>query len=243
MQKKILRYKKQNANARPIQHAVDNFVATLSPLGLDTASKYFPSIVPDDFTSLKSLLEKLSLTSNLNLELNTGRLIACIPGVGKLRPHRAWPKERWIELIGKILSDKNNIVILVGGEEETDLCGEISQAIKNNALDFRRCLNFAGRLSLAETAALLKNCQLAISGDTGPAHIAVAVGTKVIGLTGPTFAERSGPYGMSEYGLNASAMCQCHDQKKCLFITELGSGECMQKISVEMAYDQLVSII
>jgi ADP-heptose:LPS heptosyltransferase len=49
--------------------------------------------------------------------------------------------------------------------------------------------------NLRELAFLLQNAQVVIGGDTGPLHLAAALGTKVIGLYGPTDPRRNGPYG------------------------------------------------
>ena len=54
-----------------------------------------------------------------------------------------------------------------------------------------------------------------VSGDTGPLHIAAAVGTPVVALFGPTFAERNGPWASDDITISRAPRCFCHYERKC----------------------------
>jgi ADP-heptose:LPS heptosyltransferase len=210
----LLRYRKQSVSQRPIMHAADNFLATLTPLGLPQPFRLFPTL------TLPSQLSETAMAKTRGVS----PVVACVPGVGRRRCHRAWSKSNWVGLVNALLN-LNKFPVLIGGNDDVELCDEIANAAN--------VLNLAGSLSLCETAAMLKLSQLTISCDTGPAHIAVAVGTPVVGLYGPTFIERSGPYGCLDRCVNVSTRCSCTGLKSCAITGQPGPGYCMDQISVD----------
>lgn len=212
-------YKKEAKAAPPMMHAVENFLQTLSDWGVPTPQPAFPTL--PGYRLPPSPLPVAAET------------IALVPGVGNLRPHRAWSKAKWIALGQKIISELERPVILIGGEAERNLCDGIASQLGSG------CTNASGRLSLPESAAAISACDMLISGDTGPAHLAVAVGTKVIGLYGPTFAERSGPYGPTNRVISVSHECECKQLKQCRF--KLEDGRCMDQITYEAVYELLLT--
>ncbi len=215
---KVLRYDKQAPHTTPIKHATANFLDTIRPVCNEYPEHLFPTIFPDALA--------VDVVHKLLAEHGFGPqpLIGIVPGVGKLRPHRAWIYDGWKYLLQHVLSWQTHVPVLIGGPEEQVLCAELNAELDG------KCLDLSGQLALPETAAVLKKCKVVIAGDTGPAHIAVAVGTRVIGLYGPTFPARSGPYGCSDLTIDQSASCQCHDQKTCNYAAPGKSGECMHRI-------------
>jgi ADP-heptose:LPS heptosyltransferase len=224
---KIFRYEKQAALARPIRHAAENFLDTIRPICPQLPGFPFPTIFPEGLA--EEVVERLLAERGLP----NSPIIGIVPGVGKHRPHRAWIYESWVYLLQHIGRWSPHVPALIGGSDEVKLCAELEAAVGTP------CLNLAGRLSLPETAALLKHCRVVVSGDTGPAHIAVAVGTPVIGLYGPTFPERSGPYGCLDMVLDQSESCACHDEKHCRFANPHDSGQCMARIMLVDVVERL----
>ena len=102
--------------------------------------------------------------------------IVLLPGAGKTQ--KLWPIERFRELARR-LGDR---AVAVWGPSEEELARSIGCAV-------------APRTSLRELASILHDAQLVIGGDTGPLHLAAALGTRVVGLYGPTNPQRNGPYG------------------------------------------------
>lgn len=223
----IVRYEKQKTDGHQMMHAVDNFLATIRHLCPEMPDPLFPSIFPEALAS--DVLDKLNADGNYSAQ----PLIALVPGVGKYRPHRAWLREGWIYLIRNLTERKQYRLLLVGGEDDADLCRSINEESGNV------CVNVAGQLSLSETAAVLRRCIFAISGDTGPAHLAVAVGTPVIGLYGATYPERSGPYGYSVMTIDQSKACRCHGAKFCQVALPDGPGECMHRIMLPEVIEKI----
>jgi ADP-heptose:LPS heptosyltransferase len=81
-------------------------------------------------------------------------------------------------------------------------------------------------LSLAQAAHLM------ISGDTGPLHLAGAVGTPIVALFGPTRAERNGPWSSSDLSISRYDQCVCHYERRCR-----RDQPCIDEISVETVID------
>lgn len=111
--------------------------------------------------------------------------IIILPGAGKA--NKLWPVERWREV-----ARRTNAVIAWGPGEE-----ELARAVGGR---------LAPPTSLRELAALVSGAKLVIGGDTGPLHLADALGTKVVGLYGPTSARRNGPYGQLDHCIQEKSM-------------------------------------
>lgn len=227
----VLRYAKQRVGEDPVMHAVDNFMQTIAPVCEEMPKEYFPTIFPDALAAelLPDILKKQNITP--------GPMIGIVPGVGKLRPHRAWLFDGWEYLLQAVIERGSHTPVLIGGEDEVELCAKLKESVGE------KCLNLAGRVALTETAAILESCEVVISGDTGPAHLAVAVGTPVIGLYGPTSSARSGPYGYAKLVLDQNSSCQCVAAKFCEYTGTSSAGECMTRIMLAEIIDRLEDVI
>jgi len=195
------------------KRAADNFVDTIRPLIKNCDLPWFPTLV----------IPEGSAFEDPNHFSPRDTVIGLVPGVGNKRPHRAWPPDHWLVLI-RGLSRQNRQLLLLGGPEEAALGEEIESKSAGKAR------NLCGRLDIERTAGLLARCDLVVAGDTGPAHIAVAVGTPVLGLYGPTLVERSGPTGYEHLALSRSSQCACLEAKYCLKAEKTGPGACMSLI-------------
>jgi heptosyltransferase-3 len=134
------------------------------------------------------------------------------------------------------LSWNSHQLVLIGGTDEAELAQRLNDEVEGS------CLNVCGQLSLAETASVLKACSIVISGDTGPAHMAIAVGTPVLGLYGATYPERSGPYGYLDYVLDHSPDCDCHGMRSCHYTNPSEPGRCMTRIMLADVIDKLAQM-
>ncbi len=214
----VLTHNKSQFKKRTDLHIVDSMFSTIAPLQLPERKNKYPTLKPD-----LSLLQTISEPA-YRAKQEGKRLIALVPSVGIFRPHRAWPIDKWIQLIEKMKSDTTIYPILIGGKEDMEICQKISDAFNG------KVLSLAGTLSLPETASILASCTSVISADTGPAHLAVAVGTPVLGLYGPTLPQRNGPYGNPT--IDKCNECKCGSSKFCLLTPHHGPGVCMQQIEV-----------
>jgi heptosyltransferase-1 len=109
--------------------------------------------------------------------------------------------------------------LVVGSGAEAGLAGEIVSGAEGAAI------SLAGRTGLKELAAIFEMCAFVVSVDTGPMHLAVAAGARVIALFGPTAPWRTGPYGRGHVVLQKALSCspcfkrRCHEPRCMLDIT------------------------
>ena len=71
------------------------------------------------------------------------------------------------------------------------------------------------RTTIADLAALARRAALMVSGDTGPTHIAAALGTPIVGIYGPTRPARNGPMSPLDITVSRDSICQCHHLRRC----------------------------
>jgi ADP-heptose:LPS heptosyltransferase len=69
--------------------------------------------------------------------------------------------------------------------------------------------------SVADVVALARGASVMVSGDTGPTHIAAAVGTPIVGIYGPTRPGRNGPWLADDETVSRASICQCHHFRQC----------------------------
>ena len=153
-------------------HVVDRYVAALRPLGV-RPQRRLPRVYPDE-AQRGQALETLALAG----WGGAAPPIALAPGA-RWRT-KAWPREHWSELMGRIGEKGAGFPVLVGGAEDEALCREIGESCGGPRADL------AGKTSILETAAVLQVCSALVTGDSAPLHLATAVGTPVVALFGPT---------------------------------------------------------
>jgi len=107
------------------------------------------------------------------------------PGSSATSQSRRWPKERFVELVAYL--KKYTTVFAFGNSDDAELCNYIASktGVKN----------LCGKLTLKQFAAAVQDLDVFIANDSGPMHIAAAMGTPTLGLFGPNSPQRYGPYG------------------------------------------------
>jgi len=211
--KKTLTYKKDFK-----MHAVENF--------WHTAKKQINYIVLDNKISLP-LPKKLKQKAKELLPQNE-KIVVFNMETSPARQGRLWSIKNWQKLAQELIKEYNCKIILTGEKKDSE---EVSHMLKIS----ENVISFSGKLSLAESAAVLGESDLVISGDTGPLHIATALDRKVIGLYGAAPVSRTGPYSEKGFAIKSDLKCVPCNKRKCKY---LKAGEkitpCMKAISPEM---------
>lgn len=209
-----------------VVHVVDNYLETLAPLGLagkERSLELFVDKADEEFA--RDVFSRSGLGGETVIALNTGAS----------RPVNRWPASRFAELADLLSERLSAKIVLIGGSEDRDQAGEIVAKTASKPLDL------CGRTSLLQTAAILKKCDLLISCDTGPLHVATAVGTRVLGLYGAADPKRSGPVGPGHRVIQAKGVacvpCGIRDCKSSRYL------ECMTGISVKEVADEAVLMV
>lgn len=139
-------------------------------------------------------------------------------------PSKCWPTTHFAKLADK-LYDNNIIPVIIGGPNDQRLAQEIISNTKVPPIDL------TGKTSLKQLAYIIKQSKAFVGGDTGPMHLAVAVGSSVVTLFGPTDPKRNGPYGGNHKVLLAPQSCQGCWQRNCP-----KKIDCLATISVDTVF-------
>jgi|GEM_PF-2422537 len=125
--------------------------------------------------------------------------LGVVPSVGGKRANRAWPLDYWVRLLSGLLKSYPHLELsFFGGKEDIEQVASLINQIslQNQVIGHvERLKNYCGKRDIPGTAALMQSCNLVISGDTGPLHLAAGIGIPVLGLFGPTSVDRTGPRG------------------------------------------------
>jgi heptosyltransferase-2 len=150
---------------------------------------------------------------------------------GSAWPTKRWPAANWARLIRKLAAAHRGRVLLAGGPGETDWNAEIERLAGPE-----NCLNLTGKTSMPELMEAIRPLKIFISNDSGPMHIAVALGVPAVGIFGPTTRELGFfPYGPGNRVVEtplACRPCALHGSKKC----PRGHFLCMRLLTVEEVF-------
>lgn len=147
----------------------------------------------EDEGFMRQVLERYNLSdSNICIAIAPGSRWA----------YRRWPASRFIEL-GKWLQEKYEAYILIlAGKSELSLGALIEKELKKD-----RTINLTGKTTLREMASVLRSCKLFIGNDSGPMHMAAAVGVPVVGLFSSGEYERFIPWGTDHEVIRLGLSC------------------------------------
>jgi heptosyltransferase-2 len=142
-------------------------------------------------------------------------------------PAKRWPVERFAEAATRIHTKTNCHWILFGGKGDPVVTDAVEQLL-SNSLGNGSVTNVAGKTSLRELCAGLAACSLLLTNDTGPMHVAAALGTPVIVPFGSTSPELTGPLGATVGVIMGDVSCAPCFLRECPI-----DFRCMKAISVE----------
>ena len=194
-------------------HAVERYLEILKPIQNDRP--HFPLYTDiDDAEWVKDFLR----TNNLS---HARPLIA-------VNPSARWEKKRWpitsyAALINQLIRELKAGIIILGSKEDIPLAEKIS------FLASGRPVVSAGKTSLKTLPALLERVDLLVTNDSGPMHIAAALGTPVVALFGPTNPGLTGPYGDGHIVIRKEMECSPCLRGPCIH----GRPICMEAITEE----------
>ena len=201
----------------PLTHAVDWYLRVLPVLGVP-ADRDFQWLPPRPAVA-ESLRRQWPVEG--------ARWIILQPGARWL--NKRWPVESYAELV-RLLAPANagfHFAVL-GGEDDRPLGEVIARA------EPTRCLDLTGRLSLPEMVEWIRLSELMVSNDTGPMHVADALGTPVVALLGPTEPRRTGPYGQLDHVLQLNLPCVPCLKARCGYAKPF---ECLRAIPPATVFD------
>lgn len=163
------------------RHAIDRHLDVLETAGIPITTRELLVTIP------REVDEKIADYALKKGLLENDRLIAVYPGAGS--PYKLYPLEKFKAVLRMLRESGDYQFVVVGSESDRSVCEPLAAEFPD------RAVSVAGKMDILEVGALLRRCRLLVSNDSGPMHLAVAVGTPTVAIFGPTNAARYGPRG------------------------------------------------
>jgi heptosyltransferase I len=192
-------------------HAVDWYLSVLPPLGVP---------VHKNFTWLP---ERPAVAADVKRKWfsENSKLILLQPGARWL--NKRWPVGHFATLVRELAKKFPDARFgVLGGREDAPLGDTISAAVPE------KVLNLCGATTLPEMIELIRLCDLLVTNDTGPMHVAAALGRPLVALFGPTEPRRTGPYGQLENVLRLDLPCSPCLKSRCAIVE---TDKCLRDLS------------
>jgi len=194
-------------------HALSRNMMLLGALGIHSEEIVFNvPIREQDRRDVDELLSKHGLQAS-------DRLVAINPMAQW--DTKLWSERKFSELADRLIEDYDVCPVFTGGPEDRHMVENIRAGMK------REAPGLAGETNLKMLAAFYERIKFLISTDTGPMHLAAALGKPVVAIFGPTAPWRTGPFGAGHQIIRACLKCSPCFRRKC------SSTDCMAQISTE----------
>jgi heptosyltransferase-1 len=191
-------------------HAVDWYLAVLAHLG-----------VPQDW-NFTWLPERPEIAAAVRRKWNAGSARWLVLQPGARWPNKRWPAEHYAELVRQLTASQPGLrFAILGGAADQSLGALIARATPERALDL------TGKTSLPEMVEWLRLSELMVTNDTGPMHVAAALGKPAVAIFGPTEPLRTGPYGQLHRVVQLNLPCVPCLKPRCAWVKPL---ECLNAI-------------
>ncbi|HZS12447.1 MAG TPA: lipopolysaccharide heptosyltransferase II [Nitrospirales bacterium] len=203
-------------------HAVDRYLLVAAALGADVSKPVWHLRETDDDR------ERVAATLR-EAGLAAGRWIAVAPS-GRW-PTKRWPLQRFAEVADALHHAGVARVALIGAPDDLPLLKEMEACMRTTPAIL------AGAVDVGRLPALLRSAAVLLTNDSGPMHVAAAVGTPVVAVFGPTSAVRTGPYGDGHVVLSADVSCRPCFSRTCG--NRVDPLACLTGISVDAVLEQV----
>lgn len=222
-------------NSKKLHH-IDYYLDLLDRSGFKT-KKYQPWI----YLTLNERIEARNRLRDLKQPV-----IAINPGA-TYGSSKRWHPERFAEVAVRVIHELNGSVVILGGPSETGIAEEIIKLISSQ---FSACLpvgkvlssqllNLSGKTSLRELAAVISECDLLITNDSGPMHVGYAVGTPIVAIFGSTSPEHTGPIGKNDIAIRKDLECSPCFEREC----KKNNLKCMDLITADEVFGSVKKLV
>jgi ADP-heptose:LPS heptosyltransferase len=181
--------------------------------------------------------ERTWVESLLTEHGDSRHIIAIHPGSGAAVKN--WLPERWRDVLAQLARSADYRFVLTGGTGEESMLAAAAAGLDPPPL------SLAGRTTLGQLAALFERCRLVVGGDSGPLHLAAAVGTPTVRLFGPTDPDRFGPLGadVRHKVVRASLPCQPCGNIVAPPCRARGTPACLRVVSTAPVAEEVIRLL
>ncbi|UCH12390.1 MAG: glycosyltransferase family 9 protein [Candidatus Omnitrophota bacterium] len=195
------------------KHVTEIFVALAQSVGAQTTDFSLPRLEAKDRD--REYVKRLLSNNGIN---DKNRLVVLNVNAGEISVHlRRWPKQNFARLAEKLIEKYNVYVVFIGKKEEREYTGSVIDLLHSRY----NVVDLAGRLSLFRLIALLELSSLLITNDSGPLHLAVAMGIPTVSFFGTETPVLFGPRGEQHTVFYKNLYCS-----PCLNVYNLKKSNC-----------------
>lgn len=217
----------------PYRHVCEIFAAQVKVLGVEV-----DDFVPVPPTVANAAVDSVRKTLAASGYVEDEALIVVNVNASDLSLERRWPKESFAKLIDRFSVEAGVRIVMVGSASEKGYVDSVLEEVQPDSA--ARCINLAGRQSLDEFIALISISRLCITNDSGPLHIAAALGVKTVSFFGPESPQLYGPVGLDHItfysGLYCSPCLSVYNAKRAMCN---GNNICMKSITLDQVIREL----
>ena len=209
-----LAYDRQPPRGDRERHAVEQALDVLQCFDIPRPAKAeFPLSFPD-----------------FSLDAGEGPMIGLLP-ISRWKT-KNWPVDHFAALAHRTAVELGATPLILGGKADADACAAICRAVP-------QAMNLCGAMSLPQLGGLISKLDLLVSNDSGPVHMAAALGKPCLVFFGPTIPGRTGPYGDIHRVLRLSLPCQPCLSRDC----RRGDHACMAGITPDIAFESVKEML
>ncbi len=219
-------YTQRVAVPTPEMHAVDRYLLVADALGAGRPAtpQFRFNISSDDRERVADALGRAGVRAGSSwIAMN----------VSARWPTKRWPVESFAAAADRLHEEGAGPVVLIGGPEDRADAQAVKALTRTASI-----IDLAGRTPLGLLPALLQSASVLLTNDSGPMHVAAAVGTPVVALFGPTSQVRTGPYGKNHRVLTHLLPCSPCFSRRC---TNAVERECLTGIEPEQVVEAVRS--
>jgi heptosyltransferase I len=219
-------------------HAVDWYLSVLPPLGVPVHKNFVwlperPEIAAEVKRKWFEGADNARGFFNSKSKIQNSKLVLLQPGARW--KNKRWPAQHFAELVRALAKKFPGMRFAVLGDKGDQPLGE---TISDSAPEC--CRNLCGATSLPEMIEWIRRCDLMITNDTGPMHVAAALGRPLIALFGPTAPQRTGPHGQLKNVLRLDLPCSPCLSSHCTFEKP---DECLHALSPALVFDRVQKLM
>ncbi len=202
------------------KHALEMNLELLGFFGIKDISPCLTlPLLEEDKTKTRLLLEKHGVSVS---ELLVGMHIGANPN----QLYKCWDQNKYAVILDFLIRECQAKVVVTGGEGEKTQVSEMIHLAKTKPV------NLVGKLGIQETAGLLERCNLFVTNDSGPMHMAASVKTPVVAIFGPTHPKKNAPFGRHILVRKELDCSPCYDWKFSR-IKDCPHLKCLRDLSVD----------